>query len=264
MGDSLGDDGHLNGLLAGKREPVSNLRVKRALAGERVRRVQQGAGGGDDHAVLAERLDCCLHQLNAPLHVILPDVAAVHDARRQDLVGSEVLQNLLELLWVAHQVHVQRMGVLQGAVDNVQVVHDVAKVRGQHEVWSARGLKRGQLPVCAHKSLLDGLREVKDQHGLVNLRTHVFNAARCRIVQFCIAHTNTHAYLDGFGAGCLQLFKQLNVDWQQLIQERDRLNCGIPVCLSEHKERDWAENNRPGGDASLLCLEEVDQWLGIL
>mmetsp|Transcript_27133 Transcript_27133/g.80495 ORF Transcript_27133/g.80495 Transcript_27133/m.80495 type:complete len:239 (+) Transcript_27133:2028-2744(+) len=238
MGDSLGDDGHLNGLLAGKREPVSNLRVKRALAGERVRRVQQGAGGGDDHAVLAERLDCCLHQLNAPLHVILPDVAAVHDARRQDLVGSEVLQNLLELLWVAHQVHVQRMGVLQGAVDNVQVVHDVAKVRGQHEVWSARGLKRGQLPVCAHKSLLDGLREVKDQHGLVNL--------------------------DGFGAGCLQLFKQLNVDWQQLIQERDRLNCGIPVCLSEHKERDWAENNRPGGDASLLCLEEVDQWLGIL
>lgn len=88
LGDSLGNDGNLNSFLRGEREPVSNLRIQLLLAGQGVGGMKEGAGGGDNHALLAKLLDSGLHGLNGTLEVGLPDVTAVNNTGRENGLGA--------------------------------------------------------------------------------------------------------------------------------------------------------------------------------
>lgn len=233
LSDSLGDDGDLNGLLAGEREPVTDLGIEVLLAGESVGGVEQRAGGGNDDTLLAELLDGGLNELDGPLEVGLPDVTAVDNTSRQDLLGAELLNDRDELLGVADKVDVETVQVRDGGED-IEVVDDVTEVGGEDELGDvgARELLVGRL-----EGSLDLGGEVEDEDGLVNL--------------------------DGLGAGGLQLLEQLDVDGEQLLEERDGLDALATVGLTKGKEGDRAEEDGAGDDASLLGLEELSDRLGV-
>lgn len=113
LGDGLGNDGDLNSLLGCEREPVLDFLREVLLAVESVRGVKKRAGGGDDDTVLAELLDGGLNKLDGLLEVGLPDVTAVDNTGGEDLVGSEVVNDLLELLRVTDKVNVESVDVLE-------------------------------------------------------------------------------------------------------------------------------------------------------
>ena len=234
FGDSLGNDGDLDGLLGCEREPVLDLLGEGLLTGESVRSVEEGAGGSDDDSVLAELLDSGLNDLNGLLEVGLPDVATVNDTSRQDLLGAEVLNDLLELLRVTDEVDVESVEVLEGGVNDVEVVDDVTEVGGKDDLGA---LSSGQLLVGGLEGLLDLGGQVEDEDGLVDL--------------------------DGLGTSLLQLLQKLLVDGQKLLEESDGLDGLATVGLAEGKERDGTEEDRAGGDAGLLGLEEVTDGLGV-
>jgi hypothetical protein len=75
----LSEDGNFLDLLAGEGEPLVDISGELLLAGQGVRSVKEGAGGGNNDAVLAESLDGGLKKANGLLEVVLPDVPAVND-----------------------------------------------------------------------------------------------------------------------------------------------------------------------------------------
>lgn len=238
ISDSLGDDGNLVGLLAGEREPVLDLLRELLLALESVGGVEERAGGSDNDTLLAELLDGSLDLLDGLLEAGLPDVAAVDHTSGKDLLGAKVLNHLGELLRVADQVDVESVGVLESAVNNVEVVDNVTEVGGQNELGTLVALESGELLVGGLEGLLDLGGKVEDKDGLVNL--------------------------NGLGTSFLQLLEELLVDGEKLLEERDGLNGLVPISLAEGEERDWTEEDGASGDASLLSLEELNNGLGVL
>ena len=113
LGDGLGNDGDLMGLLAGKGEPVLDLLWELLLAGESVWGMEKRAGSSDNDAVLAELLDSVLDKLDGLLEVGLPDVTTVNNTGGQNLLWAEVLDDLLKLLWVTDKVNVKSVEVLE-------------------------------------------------------------------------------------------------------------------------------------------------------
>lgn len=237
LGDGLGDEGNLNDLLAGEGEPVLDLLVELLLAGEGVGSVKEGRRGGDEDTVLAELLDGGLDDLDGLLEVGLPDVTAVNDTGGEHLLLAEVLDDLAELLRVADQVDVKGVGVLEGGVDNVEVVDDVAEVGGESELGTSGALESGELLVGGLESLLDLGGEVEDEDGLINL--------------------------DGLGASLLELLQELLVDGEELVEERDGVDGLATVGLAEGEERDGTDEDGTGGDAGLLGLLELTDRLGV-
>lgn len=233
LGDGLGNDGDLNSLLAGEREPVVNLLRQLLLAGKSMGSVEEGAGGGNDDTLLAKLLDSSLNKLDGLLEVGLPDVTAVNNTGGEDLLGAELLDDGEKLLGVADKIDVKAVQVGDGG-DDVEVVDDVTEVGGQDKLGDVvtRELLVGRL-----ESILDLRGEVEDEDGLVNL--------------------------DSLGASLLQGLEQLDVDGEQLLEEADGLDALITVGLAESKERDRAEDDGAGGDTSLLGLEELANGLGV-
>jgi hypothetical protein len=79
IGHSLGKDGNLLDLLAGKGEPLVDISGKLLLAGEGVRGVEERAGSGNNDTLGAEGLDGGLEKVKRLLEVVLPDVPAVNN-----------------------------------------------------------------------------------------------------------------------------------------------------------------------------------------
>ena len=236
VGHGLGEDGNLLGLLSGEREPVVDLSGELLLAGESVGSVEKGAGGGNDDALLTKGLDGGLDKLNGLGEVVLPDVTAVDNTSREDLLGAELLENRLELLGVADKVNVETLDVGESRED-VEVVDDIAEVGGDNDRGDGRSLGGDGLIGRLESSLDLGL-EIVDEDGLVNL--------------------------DGLGTGSLERLQELNVDGDKLVKERDGVDRRATVSLAKSKERDGANNDGAGLESSLLSLEELPNGLGVL
>ena len=233
VSNSLGNDGNLNNLLAGKGEPVSDLGIELLLAGKSVRSVEEGAGGGNNDTLLAELLDSSLNSLDGLLQVGLPDVTAVNNTSGEDGLGAKSTNDGVELLGVTDKVNVDGIDILGESID---VVDNVSEVGGEN--------KLGDLVTESSKLLVDraelalGLgREVEDEDGLVNL--------------------------DSLGTGGLELSEQLLVDGHQLVDQVDGVNGGTTVSLTEVEERYRTNEDGAGGNASLLGLEELSNSLGL-
>lgn len=232
LSDGLGDDGNLSSLLDGEREPIGDLSVKLLLAGESVRGVEEGRGGGDDDALLANLLDGGLNDLNGTLEVGLPDVATIDNTGGEDGLRAEGLDNLIELLWVADKVDVDSVDILG---KNVNVVDDVTEVGGENNLWDGIS-ESGKLLVGWLEGSLDLWCEIEDQGWLIDL--------------------------DSLGTGSLELLEKVNVDWDKFVNQRDWVNGLVTVWLSESEERNRSDKDWAGGDASLLGLNELVDSLG--
>ena len=237
-GDSLGDEGDLMDLLAGEGEPITDLLVELLLAGESVGSVEERAGGGDNDTLLADLLDGLLDDLNGLLEVGLPNVAAVNDTGREDLLLAKVLDNLAELLRVADQVDVKGVCVLEDAVNDVKVVDDVTEEGGEGDLRTSVTLEGVELLVGGLEGLLDLLGKVEDEDGLVDL--------------------------DGLGTGLLELLQELLVDGKELVEEGDGVDGLATVGLAEGEERNGTDEDGAGGDAGLLSLLELADGLGVI
>lgn len=233
FGDSLGNDSDLGNLLDSEGEPVSNLSVELLLGLKGVRSVEERAGSGDDHAVLAELLDGSLNSLNSTLEVGLPDVAAVNNTGRENLAGAKLANDSLELLWVSDKVDVDTVDALEAGED-IEVVDNVTKVGGEDDLGQTAG---GECLVSRLEGILDLLGEVLDEDRLVNL--------------------------DCLGAGLLELLQKLNVYRNKLVEEGDGVDGLATVGLSEVEEGDGTDKDGAGGDTSLLGLEELANRLGV-
>ncbi|CAH0041445.1 unnamed protein product [Clonostachys solani] len=234
LSDGLGNSGDLNSLLGGEREPVGNLSVELLLASESVGGVEERAGGGGDDAVLAELLNSSLNGLNSTLEVGLPDVTAVDNTGREDGVGAQGANHLIELLGVADKVDVDSVDVLG---KNIQVVDDVTKVGGEDKLGDLVA-EAGELLVSRLEGSLGLGREVKDQSGLINL--------------------------DGLGTSLLELDKELLIDGQKSIEQVNGVDGLVTVGLSEVEEGDGTDEDGAGLDASLLGLVESGNSLGLV
>ncbi|KAF3806612.1 putative 5-methyltetrahydropteroyltriglutamate--homocysteine methyltransferase, partial [Colletotrichum gloeosporioides] len=233
VGDGLGNGGNLNGLLGGEGEPGVDLLRELLLGGKSVGGVEEGRRGGDDDTVLAELGNSLLDGVNGAREVGLPDVTAVDDTGGQDLLGAELLNDGAELLGVADKVDVEAVDVADGGED-VKVVDDVTEVGGQNQLGEAGG---GESLVGGLEGSLGLLGEVEDEDGLVNL--------------------------DSLGTSGLELLQELNVDGDELVEQRDGVNGLATVGLSQVEERDGADKDGAGDDAGLLGLVELNNGLGV-
>lgn len=232
LSDGLGNDGNLDGLLRGEREPVGDFSVQLLLAGQGVGGVEERRGGGDNDTLLAKLLDSALNSLNGTLQVGLPDVSSVDNTSRQDGLGAKSTDNGLKLLRVADKVDVNSVDVLG---DEVKVVDDVTKVGGEDEL--------GDLVTQAGELLIGGLEsslglggQVEDENRLINL--------------------------DGLGTSLLELDKELLVDGQKLLEQVNGLDGLATVGLSKVQEAHRANKDGAGDDTSLLGLVELNNSLG--
>lgn len=232
LGDSLGNDGNLDNLLRGKREPISDLSVKLLLAGESVRGVEERAGGGDNHAVLAELLNSGLGGLNGALEVGLPDVAAVNDTSREDGLGAKGSSNGLELLRVSDKVDVDSIDILG---EEIKVVDDVTEVGGEDELGDLV-TQAGELLISRLEGSLGLGGEIIDESRLVNLNS--------------------------LGTSLLELGEELLVNGQKLLEQVNGVDGLATVGLAEVEERNGTNEDGAGGDTSLLGLGEFPDSLG--
>lgn len=232
LSDGLGNESNLRSLLSSEREPVGNLRVQLLLAGKSVRGVEERARGGGNDTVLAELLDGGLDSLDGTLEVGLPDVTSVDDTGREDSVGADSTENLLELLGVTDKVNVDTIDILG---EEVEVVDNVTEVGGEDNLGDLV-TQAGELLVCRLESSLGLLGEVKDKDGLVDLNS--------------------------LGTSLLQLGKELLVDGEELLQKVDRLDRLATVGLAKVEERHGTNENGAGGDTGLLGLLELGNSLG--
>lgn len=230
--DGLGDESNLNNLLAGEREPVSDLRVELLLAGKSVRSVKEGAGCGSNDTLLAKLLNSGLDKLDGALQVGLPDVTSVDDTGREDGVGAQGSGNSLKLLRVADKVNVDGVDVLG---DEVNVVDDVTEIGGEDKLGDLV-TESGELLVGGLEGSLGLGREVKDEDGLINL--------------------------DSLGTSLLELGQELLVDGEELLEQVNGVDRLTTVSLTEVKERDGTDEDGAGGNTSLLGLVEVGNSLG--
>lgn len=233
LSDSLGDHDNLSSLLDGEREPVTDLSVEGLLAGESVGNVEEGAGGGNDNAVLAELLDGVLDLLDGSLEVGLPDVTAINDTGRENLLGAESGNDGVELLGVADKVNVNGVKVL-GLGEDINVVDDVTEVGGEGDAGTL-GTEGAELLIGRLEGGLALLSKIENENGLVDL--------------------------DILGTSSLELGQKLNVEREELVKQSDGVNALTTVGLSEGQEGDRTEDDGAGGDASGLGLEELSNGL---
>lgn len=235
LGHSLGDDGQFAGLLDSKAEPILHFWVELLLACKGVGSVEEGAGTSNDNTVLSKLLDSEFNNLNGSLKVGLPDVTAINHTSREGLGRGKGIHNGVELLGVADQVNVDSIEVLEVGED-INVVNNVTKVGGEDNL---RGLvtKSTQKFVGGLESSLDLGVEVENQDWFINL--------------------------DALSASGLELSKQLSIERDEFVDERDRLDGLATVCLGEGEERNRSQKDGAGGDAGLLGLVEVSNGLGV-
>lgn len=236
VGDSLGNDHNFGGLLNSKAEPVTDLRVERLLALEGVRNVEERARGGNDHAVLAQLLDGQLNLLDSGLVVGLPDVTAIDNTSRKDLLGAQSPDDGIKLLRVTDQVDVDTVEVVEGRKD-INVVDDVTKV-GSKDNAGSLGTKGTQLLIGGLESSLGLGGQVEDEDGLVNL--NILNT------------------------GLLELGKQVSIDRDELIDLVDGVNGLTTVSLGEGQEGHRSQDDGTSDNTGLLGLEELNNRLGLV
>lgn len=169
------------------------------------------------------------------MEVGLPDVSAVDDTGGEDLLGSKSTDDGFELLRVADKVNVDGVETLEVG-ENVNVVDDVTEVGGEDELGGLVS-ESTELLVGRLEGSLDCTLEVKDQDWLIDL--------------------------DRLSTSFLELGQKVDVERDELIDERDWVNGLTTVSLGESKERDGSEKDWAGDNASLLGLLELDNWLGV-
>lgn len=234
LSDGLGNDSNLSGLLDGKGEPVGNLSIELLLGSKGVWRVEEGRGGGNNDTVLAELLDGRLDDLDGLLEVGLPNVASVNDADGEDGLWANGFGDGLKLLWVADEIDVDSVNV---GWESLQVVDDVTEVGGKDKLWDGIA-KSGELLVSWLEGSLDLGWEIENEGWLIDL--------------------------DGLGTSGLELLEEVDVDWEELLNQGDGVDSLITIGLSESEERDWSDKDWAGDDTGLLSLVELSNglWLG--
>lgn len=232
LSDGLGNQGNLNSLLGGEREPVSDLGVELLLRSKRVGSVEERRRGSSDDALLAKLLNGRLNSLNGALEVGLPDVTAVDDTSGEDGLGAKSTDDGLELLRVTDKVNMNSVDVLG---DEVEVVDDVTEVSGEDELGDLVA-KAGELLVGGLESSLGLGGKVEDEDRLIDL--------------------------DSLGTSFLELSEVLLVNGQKLVEQVNGVNRLATVGLAEVKEGHRADEDGACLDASLLGLLELGNSLG--
>lgn len=119
--------------------------------------------------------------------------------------------------------------------ESLKVVDDVTEVGGEDELGDLV-TKAGELLVGRAESSLALLGKVEDEDRLVDL--------------------------DGLGTSLLELGQELLVDGEEVVKKVNGVDRLATVGLAEVEERDGANDDGAGGDASLLGLLEVGDDLG--
>ncbi|EEQ36271.1 conserved hypothetical protein [Clavispora lusitaniae ATCC 42720] len=227
----LGNRNNSVQLLSGKSEPVSNHWVQLGLVLQVHWGVQQRGRSGDNNSVSTELLDSLLNHSRSLGVVGLPDVSTVNNTNGQNLLGVQDGDNIIELLGTSDKVKVETRN--RQALDGSQVRSDVTKVGGQDDFWQAFA---NQLLESGLVQFSDRLRQVQNQNRFVN----------------------SH----GLGAGLVQLGQQRLVNWQELLQKRNRLQVQrVLVGLTQVQVGDWTQHNWSGLNAQLLGLQVFDNRL---
>lgn len=236
LSDGLGDHNDFGSLLDSEAKPVTHLGVEVLLACKGVGDVEEGAGSGDDHTVLAKLLNSQLNLLNSSLEVGLPDVTAVDNTSRKDLVGAKSANDGVKLLRVTDKVNVDTVEVVKSRKD-INVVNDVTEVGGEND---ARSLvtESAELLVGRLEGILGLGGKVKDEDRLINLNV--------------------------LSTSLLQLLEELDVDREEVIDLGDGVNGLTTVSLGKSQERDRSQDDGTSDDASLLGLKELNNRLGLL
>ena len=223
---SLSNDNDLSDLLGGKREPVLDDGVELLLVVEIDRGVEKRRGGGDNNSVSTNLGLGALNELNGLGEVSLPNVTAVNDTNRKNLLLSKSLNSSIELLRDTNKVVVETSN--GETLDGINVRAGITEVRGDQKLGET-GLSGEEL-VGSLEGSLELLRKVKNKDGLINL--------------------------DRLGTGSSKLGKNLSVDGEELGEESDQVKVKrVLVSLTEKKVRDGTNENGAGLNAELLGLK---------
>lgn len=236
FGNSLGKDRDFTDLLDGEGEPLVDFLGQLLLVGEGVGNVEEGAGSSNNDTLLAEGADGGVEDVKSLLEVVLPDVTSVNDTSRQNLLGTELLDNRLKLLGVANQINVNTLKVGKSR-QNIEVVNNVSKVSGHDELR------------CGSTEGSNGL--VGRLESSLDLGSQIEN--KNRLVDLNIVCTSS-----------LESLEKLDIHGDKLVNQGNGVDGGTTVGLSQSKERDRSQNNGSGIDSGLLGLEELPDGLRVL
>ena len=176
--------------------------------------MQQRAGGGDLHPLLAEFRDHGFERSEDPAQIRAPDVAAVDDAERQHAVFWKIGE-AVDLFRRAHQVEMQAGdGQRQRGV---AIAAQPAEIGRQHDLELRHRV--GDLAIGVMQRLLPDDVEVEHQAWLVDLYP--------------------------FGAAVGQFAQHLDVNRQQPVEQRQRIEAGI-LAFGELEKRDRADEHGAG------------------
>lgn len=235
--NGLGNGGDLRDLLNREREPREELGVGSLdllLERGRVGRVGKRARGGDEDTVRAEGGDGLLGKGNGVGKVVDPDVTAIDETKREDLVLTDQGQDGVELLGGTDEVEVKGINVI---LEGVDVVLDATKVGSNEELGTSGGGLKGLVGLL--ESELDVGIKIEDQDGLIDL--------------------------DPVGTSGNELLDQLNVEGQNLGEERQGVE-GLSTLggLAEEEERDGTDKHGAGVNTGGLGSLELLNSAGVL
>ena len=175
--------------------------------------MQQRAGRRDLHTLLAELGHDRLDPVEDFRQIGAPDIAAVDHAERDHAVAGQ-FRDVIELLRRAHEVEMQSGdGKRKGGI---AVTAKRTKIACQHDL-DLRDFP-GERCVSPLQGLLRRRIEIEHQARLVDL--HPIGATLCELAQ------------------------NLNVDRQQPVEQRNRLEA-LPLAFGQREEGDGTDQYRP-------------------
>jgi hypothetical protein len=213
-GECRPEGGQFLELLHRERQPALDFGIESRLQRQIDRDMQERAGGGDLHTRLAELRDHGFEPVEDPAQIRAPDVPAVDDAERQHAAIGKI-GKAVDLLRRAHQIEMQAGdGQRQRGI---AIAAQPAEIGREHDLELRQS--GGDFRVGVMQRLLPNDIEVEHQTWFVDLHP--------------------------FGAPVGQFAQHLDVNRQQPVEQRQRIEAGVlAFCQLEKCHR--PDQNRTG------------------
>lgn len=164
--------------------------------------------------------------------------------RSQDRIGA--LKRALDLLWQVEHQHrlIDLDRICAGGFELLQQLRVCGQQGMQEEDHTCiqRIQKVSIIHVGVHHTYMQRIQECDPVDSLAEV--HIAKAPK---------------YINN---GMIRTY--LHICRQQRVQQRDGVDALAAVRLAQEQERHGAENDWPGGNARLLCLEELHDGLGVV